>query len=133
MAGKRFLVFLLTTMGSVALFLATIGTYGLMAYSVSERTREIGLRMALGAKTKDVTRHILGEGATLVVVGVVIGLVGAFFVSRLLAHFVFQIQTTDLVSFGSAALVLAVAAIGGSYVAVRRVSNVEPMVALRTD
>ena len=115
----------------LALFLAAIGIYGVMAYFVDQRGREIGIRIALGAKPRDVLRLVLGRGLLLTAVGVTIGLVGAAALTRSLATLVFGIAPLDPFSFAAGALLLAAVALAGCYVPARRAMRVDPMVALR--
>jgi putative ABC transport system permease protein len=122
---------LLVIFGSLALLLAGIGLYGVMSYAVSRRTREIGIRMALGAQTGNVLRLVLREGLTLVAGGVSAGLIVAFAVTRLLASFLYGVSTLDVATFVAIPIVLALVALLASYLPARRASRVDPMIALR--
>jgi predicted permease len=122
---------LLSVFGLLALGLASIGLYGIMAYSVNQREREIGLRMALGAAQNSVLRLILTQGMSLVLAGVLIGLVGALFVGRLLSRMLFGVSAGDPISVAGAALVLLLVALLACYLPARRASRVDPLVALR--
>ena len=132
-SSERFNMMLLGGFAGCALLLSSIGIYGLMAYVVAQRTRELGIRMALGARAADVRRLVLGAGAQLVAIGVVVGLAGAFGLTRLLASQLFGVSATDLPTFGVMTVVLATVALIACYVPARRASRVDPMVALRNE
>jgi predicted permease len=124
---------LLGAFGVLALVLAAVGIYGVMAYSVAQRTREIGVRMALGAGDRDVLRLLVGEGARLTAVGLVIGLAAAFGGTRFVASFLYGITPTDFVAFASSAGILAGTALLACYIPARRAVRVDPAVALRCE
>ncbi len=118
---------------TVALALAAIGVHGVLSYLVSQRTSEIGIRMALGARASHVRWTVLGHAAALTGIGIVVGLAGAFGLSRLLNTMVFGVSVTDPVIFGSVAVGLGVIAIVAGYVPARRATRVDPMHALRNE
>jgi ABC-type antimicrobial peptide transport system permease subunit len=124
-------VSLLGAFGLLALVLASVGLYGIMAYGVSQRKREIGLRMALGAAQGSVLRLILKQGMSLVLTGVAIGFAASLFVERLLARMLFGVTATDPLSIAAAALVLTSVALLACYLPARWASRVDPLVALR--
>jgi predicted permease len=122
---------LLAIFAVLSLTLAVIGVYGVMAYSVTQRTREIGIRMALGASRREVLRLVVSQGLRLTAIGVVVGLAVSFALARLVATLLFGVGSADAVTFISVSLVLAVAALGATYLPARRATKIDPMVALR--
>jgi ABC-type antimicrobial peptide transport system permease subunit len=132
LATGRFNTMLLTTLGAIGLLLAAVGIYGVVAYFVTQRTGEIGLRMALGATPGRVLRLVVGQGMRPVVLGIVIGVALAGAASRLLASLVFGVGTRDPVTFVAVPAVLAVVAIAASVVPARRAVRVEPTKALQS-
>ncbi len=122
---------LLAVFGGLALLLASIGLYGVMSHAVSRRTRELGIRVALGARPGDVFRLVLQQGMTLVIVGLVLGLAVAWGVTRLLASFLYGISTTDRVTFAAIPVLLTLVALLACYLPARRATKVEPLIALR--
>jgi len=133
LAEDRFTMRLFASFAAVALLLAAIGIYGLMAYAVSERTQEIGLRLALGAGKSGVTLLILGEASRLALVGLGIGLAGSMLVGRTMRTALYGVSSTDLSVLLGVALVLFVTALVASYLPARRAASIDPMQALRTD
>ncbi len=128
---RRFMLVLVGVFGGAALVLATLGVYSVIAFLVTQRTREIGVRVALGARTGDVVRLVLRQGTVLALAGVVIGTVAALLVTRLLTRFLFGIGATDPVAFGVVVLLLVGVALLASWVPARRAARVEPMQVLR--
>jgi putative ABC transport system permease protein len=130
-ATRRFYMQLLGSFASLAFILASIGIYGVVSYSVAQRTREIGIRMALGAKQSDVLQLVLTEGFKLTLVGIALGLVAAFAATRVLQNLLFQVRPTDPFTFIAFSLLLAAVAMLASYIPARRATKVDPLVALR--
>ncbi|HKS07632.1 MAG TPA: ABC transporter permease [Gemmatimonadaceae bacterium] len=121
------------TFGAIALLLAAIGVYGVISYGVSQRTQEIGVRVALGAQGKHVLTMVMREAGWLAGIGIAIGVVGAFGITRVIAQFLIGVSPTDPISFGSVALFLAGVALFASWVPARRATRVDPLVALRNE
>jgi putative ABC transport system permease protein len=130
-AQPRFLAILLGVFAMLALALAAVGVYGVMAFAVAQRTREMGIRMALGAQPRDILRLVLGEGMALAVIGVAAGLLGSFAVTRLMSSLLYRVSATDPITFIVFSLLLTGVALGASFIPARRALNVDPMVALR--
>ena len=130
---QRFNMLLMTVFGAAALLLAAIGIYGLMAYSVEQRTQEIGIRLALGAEPGRVRNMVVLQGMRLVVVGIVIGLASASGLTRFIASLLFEVEAWDPSAFIAVPLVLTAVAMVAVMVPARRASRVDPMVALRNE
>src|SRR4029453_4830644 len=130
-ARQRFSMLLLGVFAGLAMVLAAVGIYGVMSYSVAQRTREIGIRMALGAQRSDVMKMTIGQGLRLVLTGVAIGLAAAFVLTRVMSTLLFGVSPTDPVTFISISIVLVSVAVLSSYVPALRATRVDPMFALR--
>ena len=122
---------LLGAFAGLALLLSSIGIYGVISYLVGQQTREIGIRMALGAQRKDVLRLILGNGARMALLGIAIGIVAALGLTRLMAKMLYGVSATDPLTFVVVALVLVLVALAACYIPARRAMRVDPLVALR--
>ena len=133
LARPRFNALLLSIFAGVALFLTTIGIYGVMAYSVAQRRQEIGVRMALGAQRSDVLRLIVGGGLKLTALGVLIGITAVFALTRVLGSLLYGIGAFDLLTLGAVALLLSAIALLACLLPARRASGVDPMIALRSE
>jgi putative ABC transport system permease protein len=130
-AQPRFNLFLLATFATVALVLAAVGIYGVMSYSVSRRTHEIGLRMALGAQPGDVVKVVVGQAMALAIIGASAGLVGALALGRFMSSFLYGVQPSDPLTFVAMAVVLGAVALAASYIPARRATRIDPLLALR--
>jgi putative ABC transport system permease protein len=128
---RRFTTLLMSTFAAVALLLASIGLYGLIAYSVRQRTHEFGIRMALGAEKREVLRMVIGQGFRLALIGLAIGLVGAFTLTRFLTSQLYGVTPTDPLTFITVSLILIAVALLACYIPAQRAAKVDPMVALR--
>jgi predicted permease len=131
LADRRFLLLLVGLFGVAALALAAVGIYGVVAFSVTRRTQEIGIRMALGAQRSDVLRMVIGEGARMAGVGIVIGMVASLVITRLMSSLLFGISATDPLTFASVAVLLSLVALAASYIPAHRAMRVNPVTALR--
>jgi putative ABC transport system permease protein len=130
---RRFDMWLIGTFAGLALTLAAVGIYGVIAYAVSQRTQEIGIRIALGAQRRDVLQLIIGQGAKLALAGAIAGLFGAFVLSRLMSSLLFGVSPRDLVTFSVVPWMVLVLILVGCYIPARRATRVDPVVALRCE
>ena len=130
-AEPRFYLLLLGAFAAVALTLATVGIYGVMSYSVSRRTQEMGIRMALGARPRDVIKLVVGQGALLALLGVGVGVMAALAATGMMARLLYGTAPADPFTFAAVVALLIVVALLGSYMPARRATKVDPMVALR--
>jgi predicted permease len=131
LADRRFLLLLVGLFAAAALALAAVGIYGVVAFSVTRRTQEVGIRMALGAQRSDVLRLVVGEGARLAVSGVAIGIAASFAITRLLSSLLFGVSATDPATFAGVAVLLSLVALLASYIPARRAMRLDPNSALR--
>jgi putative ABC transport system permease protein len=130
-AARRFSMLLLAVFAVVALALAVIGIYGMLSYAVAQRTREIGLRMTLGAQRTDVMRLVIGHGMKLAIAGVALGLIASFALTRTMKNLLFGVSATDPVTFGLITLLLSLVALLACWIPARRATKVDPIEALR--
>ena len=132
-ATERFNLFLLVFFAALALTLAAVGIYGVLAFGVSRRTREIGIRLALGAHPREVLRLVVRQGMQLVFAGILLGIAGALALTRLMASLLYSVSPTDPATFAVVSVLLGLVALIACYVPARRAMRVDPMVALRTE
>jgi putative ABC transport system permease protein len=132
-APRRFNMILVLVFAGAALLLASVGIYGVVAYSVTQRTQEIGVRMAMGAQRGDILRLVMRWGLALTLIGITIGTAGALFVTRLLTNFLFGVKPSDAMTFIGAAMVLGIVALLACYIPARRATKLDPMAALRAE
>jgi putative ABC transport system permease protein len=130
---RRFNMLLLAVFAATALVMAAVGIYGVLAYAVSRRTQEIGIRMALGAQTGDVLRLVGREGLVLAAAGIAVGLAGALVLTRLMSSLLFGVSPTDPITFAAVPATLAAVALAACYLPARRAARVDPTVALKYD
>jgi ABC-type antimicrobial peptide transport system permease subunit len=133
LARPRFLSLLLGAFSVISLAMAAVGIYGVMSYSVSRRTQEIGVRMALGARSSDVLMMVLGQGTKLAAIGVAIGLAGAVALTRVMSTLLFEVSVTDPATFTAVVALLAAVTLLACYIPARRATKVDPMIALRRE
>lgn len=131
LSRERFTAAFLTVFASIALLLIVIGIYGVVSYAVGQRTREIGIRMALGAQKTSILAMVLKQGLVLLIVGSVIGIAGAIGLTRFLSSYLYGISATDPVTFAVVPVLLACVALAACYIPARRAAKVDPMEALR--
>ena len=128
---RRLTMFLLGSFAGAALLLAMVGIYGVIAYSVAQRTQEVGVRRALGAQQGDILRLVLGECLALALGGVAIGIAGALALTRVMKEFLFHVSCTDPATYVGIALLFVVVALAAGFVPARRATRIDPMAALR--
>jgi putative ABC transport system permease protein len=131
MNGRRLVTVLMSLFAGLAMFMAAIGLSSTISYTVSERTNEIGIRMAMGAQRLDILKLIMSQGVFLIVLGIVIGLLGAYALTKVLASMLFGVSATEPGAFASIAVVLGVIALLACYMPARRATKIEPVEALR--
>jgi putative ABC transport system permease protein len=133
MADASFTLMLMSVFGALALLLASVGVYGVISYGVDQRSREFGIRMALGASAGNVQRQVVGRSLTLAAIGVVIGLFCAYWLTRLVAFLLYDVEATDPLTYTAVILLLAVVAVIAGYLPARRVARIDTVAALQSD
>jgi ABC-type antimicrobial peptide transport system permease subunit len=133
MARQRLTLMLLSILALLAMLLAGIGIYGVMSYAVTQRQQELGIRLALGATTRDVTRMVMAQGMKLALLGTALGLAGALAATRLLRGLLYGVASTDLPTYVGVAILLGVVALVACWLPARRATKVDPLVALRSE
>jgi putative ABC transport system permease protein len=129
----RFNVILLTAFAVIAIVLAAVGIYGVMSFAVRQRTNEIGIRMALGARSEDVVRHVVRQASRLILIGTAIGLAGALAATRVLSSALYEVQPHDPQTYVAIVMILVAASVLASYLPARRASTIDPSITLRMD
>ncbi len=132
-SGTRFIMVLMGLLAAIALLLSVAGVYGVLSYSVSQRVREIGIRMAMGAQSADILRMVVGQGALLSIIGIVIGVGGALVLSRLMTGLLYEVRPADPVVFFGCSALIGFVALASSYIPARRATRIDPMKALRCE
>ena len=131
LSPKRLAAFIFGVLAVIALVLAAVGIYAVMSYAVSQRTHEIGIRMALGAQPRNILQLVIRYGLTLTLIGLAIGLAAAFAMTRAMAQILYGVTSTDALTFGGITFLLALIALLACYIPARRAAKVDPVVALR--
>jgi ABC-type antimicrobial peptide transport system permease subunit len=131
--SDRFNLWLMGSFALLALLLAALGIYGVMTYTTAQRTRELGIRLALGAQSSDVLKLVTVDGMKLAFIGVALGLLSSFALTRLMTSMLFDVTTTDPLTFSLVPLLLAVVSLAACYIPARRATKVDPLIALRSE